>query len=397
MMRVLVVDLLCNSPYYCAPFVRALRDEGVDAELASPAFYLEPRYLDDTPRPAWMANLAVHARGPRALRLACRTAEAPLNATRLLSRVAAGTFDVVHVQWVPFEERSSLFMGLLRRRCDATGTLLVRTVHNAVPHDWRGANLAVIRRNLDLAHLLVAQTDHVAADLTQVIRTAAPIEVIPHGPLFVDRGLPDRAVAAARLGIKPSGPILLFLGLLRPYKGLDLLTDAWPLVRGALPEARLLVVGKCADRRVEADLDRLRRLPGVAVEERYVSVPVMVDYHAVCDAVVVPYRRISQSGALMTAVGLGRPTVLTPLEGLMEQVRGLEAAVVASDVSGPALAASIVTSLQHSDVLRRAAARDRDRIANAASGWRSVGRATGDAYERGRQRLSVSPNGSRNG
>lgn len=388
-MRVVVVDLLCNSPYYSAPVVRALRDAGVDAELASPAFYLEPHYLDDTPRAAWVTNLAIHTSRPRALRLAGRSVEASLNVARLLARVAAGAYDVVHVQWIPFAERSSAFMRLLRCRCDATGTLLVHTAHNAVPHDRLLTNLAVIRQNLDLAHLLVVHTAHVSADLANMVRTVAPIEVIPHGPLFVDRELPDRAAAAARLGIRSSGPIVLFLGLLRPYKGLDLLADAWPMVRAAIPEARLLVVGRRGDRGVEADLERLRDQPGIDVEEQYVSVQSMLDYHAVSDIVVVPYRRISQSGALMTAIGLGRPTVLTPLDGLMEQVRGLESAVVAAEVSAPAVASSIVSSFRRVDELARAAARDREWIANASFGWRSVGRATADAYERGRRRLTA--------
>jgi D-inositol-3-phosphate glycosyltransferase len=123
----------------------------------------------------------------------------------------------------------------------------------------------------------------------------------------------------------------------------------------------------------------------------------MVDYHALSDVVVIPYRRISQSGALMTAIGLGRPTVVTPLDGLLEQVRGLESTVVAADVSGSAIASSIVSSLQRSGQLMQAASRDRERIASGSLGWRSIGRATADAYERGRRRLSVSPNGSRNG
>ena len=47
--RAVVVDLLCNTPYYCGPLVGALRAEGVEAELASPAFYLEPDFLADLP------------------------------------------------------------------------------------------------------------------------------------------------------------------------------------------------------------------------------------------------------------------------------------------------------------------------------------------------------------
>ena len=50
-MRALIVDLLCNSPFYDAALVNSLRQAEVDVELASPRFYLEPDYLD--PYPAW--------------------------------------------------------------------------------------------------------------------------------------------------------------------------------------------------------------------------------------------------------------------------------------------------------------------------------------------------------
>jgi len=50
-MRILVVDLLCNSPYYCAPLVAALNAAGATAELASPQFYLEPSYLAGVMKP----------------------------------------------------------------------------------------------------------------------------------------------------------------------------------------------------------------------------------------------------------------------------------------------------------------------------------------------------------
>ena len=78
---------------------------------------------------------------------------------------------------------------------------------------------------------------------------------------------------------------------LRPYKGLDLLAEAWPQVLGAHPEARLLVVGKVLDAAVRPELDRLRALPRVQIVDRYVSVARMLDSHAVAQVVVFPYRR----------------------------------------------------------------------------------------------------------
>ena len=379
MTRVAIVDLLCNSPYYCGPLTAALRAASIDAELVSPRFYPEPGYLDSYPRARWVVDLVVHASRPRPIRLAVRAAEVTFNVSRLIARIVARRYDVIHVQWIPLEDRSSLFMRFLRHRCDAAGVRLVVTAHNAVPHDSQSSSAVAIRQNFDAAHVVIAQTHHVAAELIHDVGTAAPVIVIGHGPLFIDRDLPLQIDAAARLGLT-AGRTVLFLGLIRPYKGVDLLADAWPIVRESVPEAILLVAGK-VDMQVRDDVARLRALPGVRVIDRYLSVQEMLDYHAASDVVVFPYRRISQSGALMTAVGLGRPVVVTPIEGLLEQVRGLMSATVADAVTGPAVADAIARALRDVDTKRTLALEDRHSVENSETGWPSIARATVSAYD----------------
>jgi glycosyltransferase involved in cell wall biosynthesis len=383
-MRAVVVDLLCNSPFYCGELTQALCRGGTDAELASPRFYLEPGCFDAVPRPSWIRDLVVHASRPRAVRLAVRALEGSLNFASLLVRIRSRDYTVVHVQWVPLEGRSSPFMRILRTWCDRSRTLLVYTAHNAVPHDSARVDRAALRRDLDHAHLVIAQTAHIAQQLRTDIGTATPVVVIPHGPLFADHALPPRREATARIG-NPSEPVVLFQGLIRPYKGLDLLAEAWPDVLAAFPTATLYVVGKVADMESRRHLDRLGRLGQVRVVDRYVAVPQMLDFYAAADVVVFPYRRISQSGALMTAVGLGRPTVVTPIDGFLEQTQGLRSAVVADEVSGPAIGRALIVSLESLGELAAAAGDDRRKIASSPVGWASVARATVDAYEAHRQ------------
>ena len=385
-MRVVLVDLMCNSPFYCAELTRALCDAGVDAALASPRFHLEPRFMDDYPRPAWISDLVVHARRPRPARLAVRAVEGSLNYARLLARIRARAFDVVHVQWVPFEGRASPFMRVLRSWCDRAGTLLVYTAHNAVPHDSARIDRKALRRDLDSAHLVVAHTEHVAHELAHDIGTVTPIVVLPHGPLFGTRQLPAREEAVARVG-RPSRPVVLFQGLIRRYKGLDLVAGAWQEVIKSFPDASLLVVGRIADASAAGDAARLRGQKNVHVIDRFVRVSEMLDYYAVADVVVFPYRRTSQSGSLMTAVGLGRPTVVTPIDGLREQVEGLRSAVVADDVSEAALARALVASLGRREAMAAAAEEDRRMVASFPTGWASVARATAQAYETRRRAL----------
>jgi glycosyltransferase involved in cell wall biosynthesis len=377
--RVVVVDLLCNSPFYCGALASALREAGADAELASPRFYLEPDVMDSYPRSRWILDLVVHASHPRIVRLAMRSMEIALNSLGLLVRIGMRKYDVVHVQWVPLAERTTIFMRVLRAACRRSGTLLVVTAHNAMPHDRPGADAAVVRRNLDCADLVVAQTDHVAKELVDDVGVSAAIATIPHGPMFVDQPLPSRDEAAARLG-RTAAPTVLLFGLIRPYKGVDILADAWPDVLASVPGAKLLVVGKLLDPTVRPALERLRAQPGVDVVDHYVSMAQMLDYYAVCDVVVFPYRRISQSGGLMTAAGLGRPTVITPIDGLREQVRTLTSAIVADDVSAPAVARALAESLSRSSEQLAAAAHDRTVIAESSIGWAAVARSTLAAY-----------------
>ena len=391
MKRVVVVDLLCNSPYYSGAFTGALLDAGVEAELASPRFYLEPDFLDAYPRSRWIVDLVTHANRPRTIRLAARTIEVILNGLQLLARIEMRRYDVVHVQWAPFDDRTSAFMRVLRAMCDRSQTLLVITAHNASPHDRGRVDLSTIRRNLNAAHLVVAHTQHVAAELTANVGIQAPIATIPHGPLFADHVLPGREESATRLGLVIA-PTVLFLGLIRPYKGIDLLDEAWPLVLATVPNARLLVVGKVLGAGSKRDLDRLRTQPGVEVIDGYVSVERMLDCYATCDVVAFPYHKISQSGALMTAVGLGRPIVITPIAGLLEQVRTLTCAIVADDTSGPAIARALTSSLRRSAELEAAAGRDRAAIAHSSIGWNAVAAATIMAYQS--RRLDIAAGGT---
>ena len=110
-----------------------------------------------------------------------------------------------------------------------------------------------------------------------------------------------RRAAAARAGRRPSGPVVLFFGLLRPYKGLDVLLEAW---RG-IEDAELWIVGAAAHgHRAAARRGAARR----ALRRRASSpTPRSPALFRRADLVVLPYREIEQSGVLFTALAFGMP------------------------------------------------------------------------------------------
>ena len=380
-MRVLIVDLLCNTPFYDSALVRALVEAGADAQLASPKFYVEPDYLSSCPIAGWITDLTVHLSEPRKLRLASRAVELSLNFGRLLSHVASGRYDVVHVEWIPLEDRRTIFMRLLDRACAHGGAALVFTAHNVLPHDKADADRVTLRRNLEHADFIVALSEHVAESLRQTIGVKTDVTVIPHGALHTELQLQPRESALSAVGLQ-EGPVVLFAGIVRPYKGIDILTEAWPHIRGTFPSATLVVAGRALGDEAAAQLQRLSLEPGVRVVNEYVPLKTMIDYHIASDVVVFPYRAISQSGALATALGLGRPVVITPTDGFVEQAAGISSVVISEAIDGPAFAKATIAALERRETLDRLAADERRALAQSSKGWPAVARATLRAYER---------------
>ena len=114
------------------------------------------------------------------------------------------------------------------------------------------------------------------------------------------------------------GPLrLLHFGRLLPYKGLDLLAEALDSI-GNRDDLIVRVVGSGPN---SAELDALRRLPNVSVENRWVpedEVGVLLGW---ADALVLPYREASQSGVAAAALAAGRAVVSTNVGGLAEQLK----------------------------------------------------------------------------
>jgi len=114
---------------------------------------------------------------------------------------------------------------------------------------------------------------------------------------------------------------LLSFGRLLPYKGLDMLPEALRGVGDLDIEVR--VVGRGPE---TATLDELRAMPGVTVENRWVPESEVAGLLAWADALVLPYREASQSGAAAAALAAGRWVVATRVGGLVEQLEGVECA-----------------------------------------------------------------------
>ena len=304
-MQVQVVDPSAYTPPYDHALCAALARAGADVSLETSRFLYGPvpreqgyRVDERFYRRSTRRGLASRLRMP--LKLAEHTPD------MLRYRRVARRADVVHYQWLTVQPLDVWLLPRARPR--------VMTAHDVLPREPRRGQVDATRRLLRRMDAVVVHSQPGAARLREELGVAAErVHVIPHGAFDYLTRLPDEVSLPRELaGVQ--GPVVLCFGLVRPYKGIDVLLEAFRDVRGA----ELWVVGM--PRMDMAPLRRLaERAPGtVRFVERFVTDPEVPAFFRRADVVVLPYREIDQSGVLYTALAFAKPLVLSRVGGFVE-------------------------------------------------------------------------------
>lgn len=158
------------------------------------------------------------------------------------------------------------------------------------------------------------------------------IAVIPHGNyLHALRPMPPVEVARVRLGITPHAKVLLFFGQIKEVKGLDILLSAMPSVLQHHPDAVLLIAGKPWKTdfgEYQAKIDELGIHDECFAHIRYIPDEDVPLYYGAADLVVLPYRRIYQSGVVLMAMSYGKAVLVSDIPGMLEVVQDQETGFV---------------------------------------------------------------------
>lgn len=315
-MRIALLDPPSYSPAYDHHLASALAARGHEVELVtSPFAFADPPAPDGYKRVELFLPLSSRLlrSSPRSsLRFALKAAEYLPSVMRLVRRVQRTAPDVVHVQWLTLPRHDLRWVSRLRR-----DRPVVLTAHNVLPHSGE-ADERQRRAVYGAFDRIVVHTRSGAEQLARFGVPAERVVRIPHGTFD--------ASPAAELE-PPTGRTLLFFGLIRRYKGLDVLIRAL----ADIPEARLVVAGDPLE-----SVDPIRSLAdelGVAdrIDWRlgYLPQEEVDTLMRAATLAVFPYRSTeSASGALATALGHGRPVVVTDVGALGDTVRDFDAGLV---------------------------------------------------------------------
>ena len=322
------IDLLCGGLASAGVDVSLVQDAGEDGlpAAAQQADLIHLHWLELWGRPEYssLAGLSRWGLPGRGMR---RWLEPALNSAPAFARRRQRFLDRFFAALAAYQAR---------------GGRLVYTVHNLAQHEGEGGAVeaAALRQLLARADGLHVHAGYMA-DQVQRLRASgsvgdrpqqhgidssgrsptepAPrIAVIPHGH-YIDAYPNTVARADARRTLQLPAPstVYLFLGLIRPYKGLEELLPAF----GSLPDpdARLLVAGR------PRPADYAARLAAQAAGDgrlywhpRFVPSDQVQLWMNAADVVALPYRQITTSGAAMLAWSFGKPVIAPALPAFVE-------------------------------------------------------------------------------
>lgn len=255
----------------------------------------------------------------------------PLTWRTMVKRMVINEIDVaIFPAWTFFVAPC---LGWIAKQCQKKGIKTLSIVHNAMDHEQGGWKNRLMSYQLTQHDGFICHNKELAEDVRTMVQNAN-IEITPH-PIF------DQYPASQISLPKRAKVELLFFGIIREYKGLDLLLQAIQSLKHK--DIFLSVVGECwTDIKYFKDMAQTLGIANkVEFVDRYVSDSEAADYFARADAVALPYRSMTGTGVIPLAYHYGKPVITTNLSAFSDVVVDGETGFIADEVSSQALSKAI--------------------------------------------------------
>ncbi len=384
--RIFMMDLWATVPYYTAYLSRALLKQGADLTVGSITYYLDTECFSSRAilLSPGLINVVGRFRLSKLPRRILKLIESTANLFALTIRFMVSQPDIIHVQFLPMLRwrvpMDLWFVRFFQRR----GTKVVLTVHDLLPHDT-GDRYKTIFHDLYLhVDAIICHSDTVAAKLESDFQVPpSKLSIIPHGPFFYDVDLPVSQQTLYDFGIAPNQPTFLFQGIILPYKGVDLLLNAWEMVERDNSAACLIIAGTGSSELLNQLRQQISRLglQRVHLNLRFISTAELVAVYKAVDVVVYPYRNVTTSGALATGLALGKAMIASNLSVFQELLIDEQSALLI-DPNDTLQFANALLRLAVQPSLRLALAERIREMQYGDQTWQSIALRTIHTYER---------------
>ena len=192
--------------------------------------------------------------------------------------------------------------------------------HNINPHENQSFTRFFTEIFLNKIDRFMVMSESVKSDLLTFIPNAK-YKLTPHPIYNIFGNVIDKELAKKNLGITAKN-VILYFGLIREYKGLDILLNSIPRVKEGLNDFIVIVAGECYEN-VNKYYDIIEKLGiqnSVDLQFKFIPDNEVTNYFSAADVVALPYRTATQSGITQIAYNFNRPVIVSDVGGLSEIV-----------------------------------------------------------------------------
>ncbi len=205
-------------------------------------------------------------------------------------------------------------------------TKVIVLLHNAIAHEPRVFDVPLTKLFFNQCSGFIVMSEAVKNDLLK-IKPDAKYILKPH-PLYNHFGEKiDRTKAVAHLGLNPDMKTLLFFGLIRDYKGLDILIDAMSEIDETY---QLVIAGECygSFEKYESQIAQSPAKNRIHVFNQYIDDEKVPYFFSAADLLVLPYKSATQSGVIPVAYHFDVPVLATNVGGLKDYIESASTGIV---------------------------------------------------------------------
>jgi len=213
---------------------------------------------------------------------------------------------------------------------------------------------------------------------------SSPIYIVPHGNYIPFINIQeDKEKSRNQLGIPNDKKVLLFFGMIKKVKGLEVLLNALKNVIKENPDVLLLIAGKPWENDFapyQQIIDENNLSDYCLLHTKFIPHTDVEHYYCAADLVVLPYIKIYQSGVLVMTLSYGKPALLSDLPPLKEVVADMETAFMFETENPVSLAEKLSFILSNPEKLEQVR-KNGEKLINTKYDWNEIGRQTKLAYQ----------------
>jgi glycosyltransferase involved in cell wall biosynthesis len=243
-------------------------------------------------------------------------------------RIAREAPDMVILRyWLPF--MAPCFGTIARLAARNSSVRILTIADNIIPHEKRAGDRLLTRYFIKPVNGFIAMSRAVLSELS-LFDTTTPRVLSPH-PIFDNFGDGVKREDALRLlGLDPSYRYILFFGLIREYKGLDLFIRSMADDRVRALGIRALVAGEfyCDSKPYYKLIDDLKLAAAISVHPNFIDDDDVKLWFSAADLIVQPYKSATQSGVTQIGYHFEKPMLVTDTGGLPEIIPHMKAGYV---------------------------------------------------------------------